>query len=198
MNKTQTKATLRRQLLKARRNLSTGTVKSMSDLITERLITSSSFISARSIALYADHDMEVKTEALLLRALELQKEVYYPALCEESLSFYRVRAASELVSGPYGILAPDTNKVCTVSPATELDMVVLPGVAFDEAGTRIGFGKGYYDRALPGLRADIIVALAYEFQVVSGWIPTEKHDMPVSMIVTEKRVIDLSGNRSKM
>jgi 5-formyltetrahydrofolate cyclo-ligase len=70
-----------------------------------------------------------------------------------------------------------------------LDLVVVPGVAFDPQGNRLGWGAGYYDRLLAQVRADApIVALAFECQIVPA-IPPESHDVPVDVIVTEQRII---------
>ncbi len=196
MENREAKANLRQHLLKVRRGMSPEAVTSLSARIEERLVASPLFASACKVALYADHAGEVKTGAILLHAIEQDKEVYYPVVSGPSLEFHRVRASRELVPGAYGITTPSTKAIRQNPPATELDMAILPGVAFDEAGTRIGFGKGYYDRALSELKVATVVALAYEFQIVSGWIPTEAHDAPMSMIVTEERIIDLTGEKS--
>ncbi len=196
MENREIKANLRRHLIKTRNAMSAEAVSAKSARIEERLAASPLFASAKRLALYADHAGEVKTGSLLLRAVGQDTEVYYPVVNGASLTFHRVHAASELISDAYGIKAPSPEVVKQTTPATELDMAILPGVAFDEAGTRIGFGKGYYDRALAELKIGAVVALAYEFQIVSGWIPTEAHDAPMSMIVTEERIIDLTGKES--
>ncbi|MBE9529520.1 MAG: 5-formyltetrahydrofolate cyclo-ligase [Proteobacteria bacterium] len=196
MENAQTKESLRRHLLKARNALDAETVKSLSARIEERLAATLRFASARTVALYSEHAGEVMTGSVLQRALELGKEVYYPVISGKSLTFHRVRAFSELTVGAYSILTPSPLVVAENPAAIELDIAILPGVAFDEAGTRIGFGKGYYDRALSELKVSSVVALAYEFQIVSGWIPTESHDAPMSLIVTEERIIDLTGATS--
>lgn len=196
MEDRQTKANLRRLLLKTRKALDTETVKSLSAQIEERLAATLRFASARTVALYAEHAGEVMTGAVFQTALTLGKEVYYPVVAGESLTFHRVRDFSELVAGEYNILTPSPESIARNPAATELDMAILPGIAFDEAGTRIGFGKGYYDRALSELKVTTVAALAYEFQIVSGWIPVEAHDAPMSLIVTEERIIDLTGTTS--
>ena len=69
------------------------------------------------------------------------------------------------------------------------ELIVVPGVAFDCDGTRLGYGKGYYDMALKGAGCPV-VALAYDFQVLKEKIPVETHDVPVGAVVTEKRIIE--------
>ncbi len=197
MDNSKTKANLRRHLLKSRRALSVTRVNELSKRIEERLCLLHNFTSATKIALYAHHANEVKTDSVLQRATQSGKEVYYPIVSGSTLQFYRVRTINDLSADAYGIMAPGLKNTERQAPVSELDIVVIPGIAFDEAGTRVGFGKGYYDRALSGLKAGTIVGLAYEFQIVSGWIPVEAHDIPVSIVVTEERVINLTASSGK-
>jgi 5-formyltetrahydrofolate cyclo-ligase len=73
-----------------------------------------------------------------------------------------------------------------------IDVALVPGLAFDETGNRLGRGMGYFDRILQDLRG-VKIALAYDFQVLSE-VPTEAHDTPMDFIVTEKRLIKIRGN----
>jgi 5-formyltetrahydrofolate cyclo-ligase len=93
-----------------------------------------------------------------------------------------------MLTGYMGIAEPDASILHRVDPL-EIDMVVVPGVAFDMARNRIGYGGGYYDRFLCTLRPDCLkVAVAFELQVFDS-IPAASYDIPVDIIVTEERII---------
>lgn len=138
------------------------------------------------IALYASFKNEVLTDEVLLDALERGKEVFYPKVIKGGLGFVRVNGKDELEVGSYDIPEP-RGKGFVEKPIVGL--VVVPGVAFDVVGNRLGYGKGYYDRMLALLAGSAqLVSLAFDFQVVEG-IPTQPHDMRVDWVITEKRVI---------
>jgi len=97
----------------------------------------------------------------------------------------------ELALGDLGVYQPREEFYRIVSP-DELDLVIIPGVAFNKRGDRLGRGGGYYDRFLKQLRKQVpIVALAFEVQIVED-IPLEESDMPVDFIITEQRIIETS------
>jgi 5-formyltetrahydrofolate cyclo-ligase len=184
------KADLREEVLKRRAALRFDEATRLGRLVQERLIALPEFIEARKIALYSGKANEAHTDIVLASALELQKEVSFPrvdaSIEHGGLVFLRVTDADELTPGPYGIKEPSGGGV-KVDPS-EFDLIVVPGIAFDAKGARIGYGKGYYDKALDGVECEI-VALAFDLQVLQREIPTEAHDKNVSMIVTETRVI---------
>jgi 5-formyltetrahydrofolate cyclo-ligase len=94
----------------------------------------------------------------------------------------------DLIPGPRGGLEPDPGK-CKVVPMDRIDIAIMPGLAFDEKGGRIGLGTGYYDRLIP--RLDITtrkVALTFEEQIIPQ-VPMESHDKHVDIIITDKRII---------
>ncbi|MCX7658787.1 MAG: 5-formyltetrahydrofolate cyclo-ligase, partial [Oscillospiraceae bacterium] len=95
---------------------------------------------------------------------------------------------AELAKGCYGILEP-VKELARRVPPENLDMVIVPGVAFDLKKNRIGYGGGYYDRFLKKMRFNCLkVGIAFEFQIVPE-IPASENDVPVDIIVTEKRII---------
>jgi 5-formyltetrahydrofolate cyclo-ligase len=97
--------------------------------------------------------------------------------------------AGELRKGAYGILEPDPARCSPVAPES-LDLVVVPGVAFDERGGRLGYGGGYYDRFLRRHAAGAIwAALAFEIQIVLEPLPLDAHDVRMDLIFTESRVL---------
>jgi 5-formyltetrahydrofolate cyclo-ligase len=99
--------------------------------------------------------------------------------------------AVDLMDGQFGILEPKPDAVRPID-CDQIDAALVPGLAFDETGNRLGRGMGYFDRILQDLRG-VKIALAYDFQIVSE-VPKEAHDAPMDFIVTEKRVMKTRGN----
>ncbi|MFC2174363.1 5-formyltetrahydrofolate cyclo-ligase [archaeon] len=151
--------------------------------IAERLFEQPEYKQAKKILLYFSIGSEVDTCRILKDALET-KEVYLPYVDGDRMGFSRVKSLRDLEPGEYGIPEP-VNK--EENNPEIIDLVIVPGIAFDETGHRVGYGGGYYDRFLPMAKANTI-ALAYDVQVIKD-IPAEHHDQPVKKIVTEKRVI---------
>ncbi len=185
------KAALRALVQEMRRSMAFEDVLAKSLEAQRRLAASSFFRDARRLALYASFSNEVLTDELLKAALRDGKEVSYPLVARDNprrLKFYRVSSVDELGPGSYDIREPKPRSGGEVE-ISGLDLVVVPGVAFDRAGARLGYGKGYYDMALKGAACPV-VALAYDFQVLDEEIPAEAHDVPVGAVVTEKRIVE--------
>jgi len=130
---------------------------------------------------------EVETIPMIEESLKLGKRVAAPVTGEE-ISPAEVTFDSGglyLVPGAFGIREPTGKKV----PPGEIDFAVVPGLAFDLEGNRLGRGKGYYDRFLKELKADaFLCGVAFECQVL-GEIPHGDEDIPVKALVTEERLI---------
>lgn len=179
------------QLLETRRRLAFEEVYRLSGLVQARLLVTGFYASARRLALYASFRNEVLTDEIFQDADSNGREVSYPRVVKgagKRIAFFKVGHLGELATGSYEIKEPGLSEV--EASLDGLDLVVVPGVAFDRFGHRLGYGKGYYDMALAGARCPV-VALAYDFQVVDERLPTEPHDVPVSAIVTETRVITI-------
>lgn len=150
------------------------------------------FKNAKRVLFYASFNSEVNTELMIVEALDMGKTVLMPKVDREtnSLTKHVINAMKELSPGYMGIPEPTTTSQLKVE---EIDMLVIPGVAFDPSGRRIGYGGGYYDRLLPRIKGErTIAALAFEAQVFES-LPSEPHDIPVDYIVTEKRIINCHG-----
>lgn len=145
---------------------------------------------AERIGLYAAFCNEVATEPIFLKAHALRKEIYFPAVHRETnqIQMFRVRHWSELKKGYCGILEPAARRH-PLKNIDYLNVVVVPGVAFDRRGSRIGFGQGFYDRWLKDYHGTK-VALAYDFQVVAS-LPVTPKDQRLDIIVTEERIIKI-------
>ncbi|CAG1066663.1 5-formyltetrahydrofolate cyclo-ligase [uncultured bacterium] len=197
MNRSAKKELIRKKLLEKRRSMVFETVYELSLRAQKRLVGASVFNEARKVCLYCSFQNEVLTDEVFERARALGKEVFYPRVVasgpKKRLGFFRVHGLEELLPGAYEI--PEPHAGAELASPEGFDLIVVPGVAFDEQGGRLGFGKGYYDMALEGATGRI-VALAYEFQVLKKeGIPVEPHDVTVSAIVTDERVIE-TGRRA--
>lgn len=181
------KRSLRQQLLVRRRALLSGVVEAASLLAQRAFLALPEFRSATAVGIYAPIHNEVMTGLIRDGALSSGKRLCYPAVTGNELEFRRVEAAIDLVPGAFGILEPTPK--CPVCPPNTIDLVLVPGVAFDLFGRRIGYGKGYYDRTLHSLEGNgRLVGLCFDFQLVEK-ISGEPHDVLMDVIITDRRVI---------
>lgn len=182
------KRTLRSQLLAQRRSLSHESWCASSHAAQLNLLSLAEYAEAECIALYAPAHNETDTGMILTAAFASGKRVLYPAVCGHHMTFRRVERIDELQKGAFGILEPCP--VGTDHQADEADLIVVPGIAFDLAGHRVGYGKGFYDRFLnhPGCRAHLI-GLCHDFQLTEKLIPADAHDIPMEIIVSDTRII---------
>lgn len=185
------KRSLRSQLLAQRRALSHDSWQLSSRLAQLNLLTLGEYAGAECIALYAPAHNEIDTGLILAAAFKAGKRVLYPAVCGHKMVFRRVERVEELRKGPFGILEPCPTGVD--HQADEVDLIVVPGVAFDLSGHRIGYGKGFYDRFLhhPGRTAHLI-GLCHDFQLTDMAIPADGHDIPMEIIVSDKRIVRIT------
>jgi 5-formyltetrahydrofolate cyclo-ligase len=157
-----------------------------SRVIVEKVMALPVFKSAGTILFYASSRGEVDTFALMQRAMELKKRVALPLVRKEERHIIAVliKSLTELKAGSYGIQEPLDVPQNYLS-ADELDLVIVPGVAFDRQNNRLGRGAGYYDRFLSKLPARVpTIALAYDLQVVDAISGIEAHDRPVTQVIT--------------
>ena len=190
------KTILRKVILEKRRSLSARERREKSRLIVQRLMGLEEFRQGRVIHLFLSFRGEVITDEVVHAALSLDKEVVVPVVGktggEVLLSALR-RYPEEVAPGAHGIPEPRPEFIREVAPE-RVDLFVLPGVAFDRSGNRLGYGGGYYDRILDrldrpkGSHRVPRVALAFECQLVEQ-IPASIHDVRVHQIVTETQVI---------
>ena len=182
------KAALREQARKAR--VAQPDKDAVSRIIVERALALPDYAAATTVMFYVDAGSEVRTRHALPAALAGGKTVVVPYCLVESneLDLFRLEAIDELVEGAYRILEPRPElrdrPGKRVDPAA-LDLVLVPGTAFDPTGGRMGQGKGYYDRLLTRVRPGApLVALAFDCQVVPE-IPVASHDVFMDYVVTE-------------
>ncbi len=175
-------------MLAQRRALSHDSCRASSRAAQLNLLTLDEYARAECVALYAPARSETDTGLILSAAFKAGKRVLYPAVCGHRMVFRSVERVETLQEGAFGILEPCPTG--TDLQADEADLIVVPGVAFDLSGHRIGYGKGFYDRFLhhPGCTAHLI-GLCHDFQLTDVMIPADVHDIPMEIVVSDQRII---------
>lgn len=185
------KELLRKKVLKKRKEMVKEEILSKSNKITKLFLESYLYNNVSSIMAYIDFRNEVHTEDLIRKSLDNNIKIIIPLSVVETRELILsqlINYDEELSAGTYGILEPKKEYIRKVSPS-DIDLVIVPGVAFDERGYRIGYGGGYYDRFLSKLKPCVPkIALAFDLQIVDNAYE-DKHDIPVDYIITETRII---------
>ena len=155
--------------------------------ICNKLFQMVEFRKAETILFYASFDGEVETFEMMRKAQKQGKAIGLPRIAKDEKKIVPtsvVSLDSDLETGAYGIQQPKTDQAQALSEG-HLDMVVVPGVAFDKQNNRLGRGGGYYDRFMESLPPSVsTVGLAFDFQIVDSLSFQEKHDVPVSCVLT--------------
>jgi len=182
------KKKMKEEVGERRKNHAESEREAKSVRIMEQLFALPEFAAAKTILFYASKKDEVQTFAMIQKALDMGKRVALPITVVEgkNLVLSEVSNLKGLVPGAFGVREP-ANYVPVRTDA--VDLVIVPGVAFDTQGDRIGHGMGYYDKLLKEMPQARFVALAFELQMIPD-VPEEAHDVRVHKIVTEARVIE--------
>jgi len=183
------KKELRRSMVATRSILTDEARAVRNAALATRLAACSEIGAARVVAGYVAARKECDPEATLAAALARGATVALPRvdLGNDRIEWRRHTRDRELVRGAFGILEPGPDSD-SIDPAT-IAVVLVPGVAFDVRGHRLGLGKGFYDRALPELTSALRIGLAYDFQLVDE-LPVEAHDVAMHLVVTDARLVD--------
>jgi 5-formyltetrahydrofolate cyclo-ligase len=182
------KKQVKAEIHEKRKNHAAELVVQKSVAIMERLFELPEFKRAKTVLFYASKPDEVQTFAMMQKALDMDKRVVLPITVVEgkNLVLSEIRNVKGLMRGAFSV--PEPADYVPVQPEA-VELVIVPGVAFDEKGDRIGHGMGYYDKLLKTMPQARFVALAFEFQMIPD-VPEEAHDVRVHKIVTEERVIE--------
>lgn len=184
MNKKQ----IREKIRSVRKNIPKEVISEKSRKIICALEELDEFRKASTIMPYLSLDIEVDTIEFIKKELKEQKRtMVVPFVKEDNIQVSRLSDFNDLSNGKFGVLEPIKKEEFK----GKIDMILVPGIAFDQNGSRIGFGKGFYDRFLKNHKRALKIGLAFEEQIVDN-IPIEEHDMPVDIILTEKRTIRCS------
>lgn len=186
------KASLREKILSAQSALNEYAVERMSAGIAERFFALPEYQKSKKILVYLSLKKEVQTESIIKKSFEMGKRVFVPVagqanddLLVSELSSLKIK----LGKGAFGIRAPGEKDRIIVPPGI-IDLAVLPGLAFSREGTRLGRGKGHYDRLLTHFPSHVMkIGLAFDFQILD-FIPRCQHDAAVNIVLTEKETFN--------
>lgn len=188
---------LRRDMRAARRALSPKQQRDHSLALAQRLVRWLPFMKAQRIALYLSNDGEIDLAPVVEHARHTGKQVYLPVLHPfggNKLWFSEWRQGDNLCLNRFAIAEPVV-RLRKPLPATHLDMILMPLVAFDERCMRLGMGGGYYDRSLsfrhrhPSVKRPMLVGVAHELQRVDA-LPAQSWDVVIDAVVTERSVLN--------
>ena len=186
-----TKAEIRKQIATQLEALDDKIRKQKNDTIETRLFEFANFLESKIVLLYVNNTLEVDTRSIIARSYDYGKIVVLPSFepDNDSIILRKIdNAKTDLKPGGQGLLVPDPQR-CKIVPIERIDIAIIPGVALDEKGGRIGSGDGYYDRLIPDLPLTTRkVALAFEDQLINQ-IPMEAHDRYVDIIISDERII---------
>lgn len=165
--------------------------EAVSQQITDRVLQLAEYQAAQCVMWYVDVRDEVRTRHALPEALASGKRIVIPYCVEGELELFHLESMEELETGMYKILEPRAELRDVASKrveVSELDLILVPGVAFDARGGRTGHGKGYYDKLLENAKPTTpLVSLAFECQLFDE-IPMQDHDIFMDKVVTETQV----------
>lgn len=187
------KKALRKEILTRRKNIDAAEKEEMDKKILNRFFESKYYREAKNIFIYISYDSEINTREIINKAFKDGKKIYVPRTEFETrlMDAVEITSFDNLIKSSYGILEPSM-EILQINP-NNLDLIVVPGVAFDRNGGRMGYGAGFYDRYFKKINEDDIkrivkLALAYDFQVLEK-VPMSVQDVPVDFIITEKEFI---------
>lgn len=174
---------IRQRMISHRKSLLRGEVSARSAQLIQRLIHLPIYRQAESVLVYYPINGEVDLMDLLLQSDE--KSFYLPRMKGNGLEMVRYDEGDPLDIGRFGVSEPKGD----VKPSEKrVDLVLVPGVAFDRLGVRIGHGKGFYDRFLSQIDTHI-VGVCFDFQLFEQLPPKQPHDVMMHYVVTEQEVV---------
>jgi 5-formyltetrahydrofolate cyclo-ligase len=172
-----------RQRLRAERNaLDPERARAASAAVCRRVLALPAIARARTVTLYAAIQREIDVAEVARALLARGVRVAYPRIDDPRLAFHAVTSLDELEPDVWKI--PTPRRSTPVVPSAELDVLIVPGLAFDAGGHRLGYGRGYYDGELAAAPQAVRVGVAHAFQLVDP-LPVQVTDQPVDILITE-------------
>lgn len=173
------KKMLRAQIRQKKRAMSPMEIEEKSRILSEKFLKTDAYRQAKTIYGYLPYNQEVRTVPILQKALEDGKQVAVPKVYGDEMRFIVLTDLQQVEIGYCGIPEPVEDTPVAEDPTA---LVLMPGLAFDKAGHRVGYGGGFYDKFLASEPGHPTVALCYDFQVFDQ-LETEEFDIPVDMVV---------------
>ena len=173
------KKELRRQIREQKRAMTPQQIESASEKLVELFLATEQYRQAKTIYGYLPYNQEVRTVPILEQALADGKKVAVPKIYGDEMRFIYLPDLNQVEKGYSGIPEPVEDGPLGDDPTA---LVLMPGMAFDKEGHRIGYGGGFYDKFLAQEPGHPTVALCYDFQIVKE-LPTEEFDIPVDLVL---------------
>ncbi len=175
------KKAFRREISAKKRAMTEEQIESASQRLSEQLFATDAYQNAKSIYAYLSYNQEVRTEGIIRRALADGKRVSVPKVFGDDMKFLWIDDLDHIAPGAYNIPEPIAD-----GPEADDDtaLILMPGLAFDPEGHRLGYGGGFYDRYLSEHHDHTLVALCYDFQLFDH-LETEAHDIPVDIVIAD-------------
>ncbi|MDD9947271.1 MAG: 5-formyltetrahydrofolate cyclo-ligase [Myxococcales bacterium] len=184
------KRALRRAVRAARDALAPETRRERSQAACAQASQLTRYAQANTIGIYSPIGSELDVSPLATDAFSRGKRVALPRVASGSVMHFVPHALGEpLVRSRFGTLEPSPDSPAV--PTSQLDLIVVPGTAFDLRGHRLGYGAGFYDRVLADAPGVCRLGIAFEVQIVAA-VPHGAHDLPMDLLVTELRVLPIS------
>lgn len=173
------KKEIRHDMINKRKNLTHDEVITKSSKICTKIINNDCYNNAEIIFCYSAINNEVDLEMLIKHAILHNKKIAFPKVISKyEMRFFYVNSLSDMKEGYYNILEPDTSR-----PATKADLIIVPGVAFNKEGFRLGYGGGFYDRFFEE-NTIYSIGVGYDFQLIEN-MPVMEHDKKLNQIITD-------------
>lgn len=185
------KAEIRRMIKAIKREHSNEYIESESQKIQELLLEQEKYKNSDELFCYVSYNKEVSTMKIINTALEDNKKIAVPKVIEKGMmEFYYINSMNQLREGTYGILEPGPECIKAIPYYKSSILFIVPGLAFDREGRRLGYGGGFYDRYLNKHSNYIknIIAMAFQFQIIEK-IPAEEYDFKINEIITNTEII---------
>lgn len=182
------KSELRKSLMEKRKAQSEDEILEKSHQIMTQILSTSLLEKKKRVLIYKDFRKEVKTDLLIDYLLKEGYEVALPRVSEDftTMALYLISGDEDMAVSSYGILEPIPSKDREIAPQS-LDLILAPGVGFTPDCYRMGYGGGFYDKMLNGLKEIMVCGLAFDCQIVDQ-LPLEDHDQQLDMVITESKI----------
>lgn len=183
------KKVIRKQIIEHRDSIDSSLRREWDKTIFFKLINSEFYKNANMIFTFVSFKSEVDTHSIIKHSISCGKTICVPRIKskQNGIEIYKINGFEDLKEGYFGILEPiDT---CLAVDKDSIDLILMPGVAFDSQGGRLGYGAGYYDRFIASMSKKVDkIALAYNFQIIDK-VPMDTHDIKIDGIITEMESI---------
>lgn len=181
------KDAIRRSMKERRRSLGEEEQRRQASCLAGHVLASPQYASARTVMLYMACGGEIRLDGVMLDVLQSGRRLCLPLCGAPGMMTARLAASpEELRPGAYGVMEPAAD--CPIVPPEEIDLVLVPGTAFDRRGGRLGQGGGYYDRYLAGTRA-FLMGVCHSFALLEGPLPCCGHDVRMHAVATPEGIL---------